>query len=568
MTAGYGLAGAPPYGMVDWNSVDWQKVNRNVRRLQARIVKAIEEGRWGRVKALQWLLTHSFSGKALAVRRVTENRGKRTPGVDGEIWDTPQKKAQAIQSLRQRGYRAQPLRRTYIPKRNGKKRPLGIPTMKDRAMQALYKLALDPIAETTGDPNSYGFRRERSPADAIAQCFLCFRQKTSPPAIYEGDIEGCFDNISHDWLLENIPMEKRILKQWLKAGYIDRRVFHHTEDGTPQGGVISPVLANMTLDGLEAVIAVQPHRGTKRQAKLHLIRFADDFVITGSSKELLGEDIEPGVVDFLVERGLNLSPEKTKLTDIEEGFDFLGQNVRKYKGKLLIKPSKASIKEFLAKVRAIIRENQHTSAGRLIVQLNPVIRGWANYHRHVVSKKVFEKVDHEIFQALWRWARRRHRKKSGRWIRAKYFGRNWVFFGMVRGKEGTYRRVTLFRASKVPIERHVKVRATANPYDPKWESYFEKRLQRKMEATLRGKRTLLYLWRVQNRVCPACREKVTEETGWERHHVVLRVHGGPDTVDNLVLLHPTCHRQVHSLGLTVLKPRPTKGRLSGSSRVR
>jgi RNA-directed DNA polymerase len=563
MTAVATLAGAPTY-----EAIDWKKINRNVRRLQARIVKAIEEGRWGKVKALQRLLTHSFSGKALAVRRVTENRGKRTPGVDGEIWDTPQKKAQGMASLRQRGYRAQPLRRTYIPKKNGKKRPLGIPTMLDRAMQTLYRLALDPIAETTGDANSYGFRRERSPADAIAQCFQCFRQKTSPTAIYEGDIRGCFDTISHEWMLENIPIEKRILKQWLKAGYIDRRVFYHTDDGTPQGGPISPVLANMTLDGLEATVASQPHQGTKRQAKLHLIRFADDFVITGSSKALLGEDIEPGVVDFMAERDLGLSAEKTKLTDIEEGFDFLGQNVRKYKGKLLIKPSKQSVKEFLAKVRALIKANQHVSAGQLIVQLNPVIRGWANYHRYVVSKKVFQDVDHQIFQALWRWAKRRHRNKGARWIRKKYFGRYWVFFGRVRNEGGTWHNVRLFRAAKVPIVRHVKVRATANPYDPNWEPYFEKRLQRKMTVTLKGERTLLHLWQFQNGVCPVCGERLTEETEWNRHHIVQRVHGGPDTTDNLVLLHPTCHRQVHSLGLTVPSPRPIKGRLSGLSRVR
>ncbi|MFB0535425.1 MAG: group II intron reverse transcriptase/maturase [Anaerolineae bacterium] len=561
MTAVATLAGAPPYRVVDWNSIDWKKVNRNVRRLQARIVKAIEEGRWGKVKALQWLLTHSLSGKALAVRRVTENRGKKTPGVDGEVWDTPQKKAQAITRLRQRGYRAQPLRRVYIPKKDGKrKRPLGIPTKLDRAMQALYKLALDPIAETTGDPNSYGFRRERSPADAIAQCFQCFRQKTSPTAVYEGDIRGCFDNLSHEWLLENIPMEKRILRQWLKAGYIDRNAFYHTEAGTPQGGIASPVLANMTLDGLEATIANQPHRGTKRQAKLHLMRFADDYVVTGSSKVLLGEDIEPGVVEFLGERGLEASAEKTKLTDIEEGFDFLGQNVRKYKGKLLIKPSKQSVKEFLAKVRAIIAENQYASAGHLIMQLNPVIRGWANYHRHVVSKKIFQKVDHEIFRALWRWAKRRHRRKSARWIRSKYFGRYWVFHGEVSDKDGNRREVRIFRAAKVPIKRHVKVRAAANPYDPKWEHYFEKRLQAKMADRLQGKRRLLYLWQAQDGVCPICQVKLAEETDWEQHHIELRVKGGPDTVDNLVLLHPTCHRQVHSLGLSVLLPCSTKGR--------
>jgi RNA-directed DNA polymerase len=277
MTAVATLAGAPTDGVVDWASINWQKVNRNVRRLQARIVKAVEAGRWNKVKALQRLLTHSFSGKALAVKRVTENKGKRTAGVDGEIWDTSKKKAQGVTRLRQRGYQAQPLRRTYIPKPGKtKKRGLSIPTMKDRAMQALYLLALDPIAETTGDRNSYGFRKERSPADAIAQCFQCFRQKTSSTVILEADIRSCFDEISHEWLLTHIPMDKCILKQWLKAGYIERKTFHHTEAGTPQGGIASPVLANLTLDGLEALIDRLPHRGTKRQAKLHLVRFADD----------------------------------------------------------------------------------------------------------------------------------------------------------------------------------------------------------------------------------------------------------------------------------------------------
>jgi RNA-directed DNA polymerase len=562
MTAVATLAGAPCYEVViDWNRIYWKKVNRNVRRLQARIVKAVKENRRGKVKALQWLLTRSFSGKALAVRRVTENRGKNTPGVDGEVWDTPQKKAQGIARLRQRGYRTQPRRRAYILKKDGKrKRPLGIPTMLDRAMEALYKLALDPIAETTGDPNSYGFRLKRSPADAIAQCFQCFRQKTSPTAVYEGDIRGCFDNFSHEWLLENIPMEKRILKQWLEAGYIDRKVFYHTEAGTPQGGIASPVLANMALDGLEAAIANQPHRGTKRQAKLHLIRFADDYVVSGSCKVLLGEDIEPGVVQFLGVRELEVAAEKTKLTDIDEGFDFLGQNVRKYNGKLLIKPSKDSIKRLMARVRAIIKANPCASAGQLIDELNPLLRGWTNYHRHVVSKKVFQKIDHDIYQALWRWARRRHRHKGARWIRRKYFDNQWTFHGRVRKEDSTWRNVKLVRPVKVPIVRHIKIRAAANPYDPEWEPYFEKRLQRKMEAQLQGKRSLLYLWRSQNGVCPVCGEGISEEAGWENHHIEWRVHGGSDTMDNRVLLHPTCHKQIHSLGRTVLSPRPTKGR--------
>ena len=240
MTAVQALAGAPSHQNLDWNQINWRKVKGNVRRLQARIVKAIEAGRWGKVTALQRLLTRSFSAKALAVRRVTENQGKRTPGVDGEIWNTSGKKAQGIISLRQHGYRAQPLRRSYIPKSNGKKRQLGIATMKDRAMQTLYKLALDPIAETTGDPNSYGFREKRSAADAIAQCFLCLRQKSSATAILEADIRGCFDNISFEWLMANIPMDKGILQQWLKAGYIDRNVYYETKNGTPQGSPITP----------------------------------------------------------------------------------------------------------------------------------------------------------------------------------------------------------------------------------------------------------------------------------------------------------------------------------------
>jgi len=564
MTAVATQAGAPFSVKIDWPGINWRKVNRNVRRLQVRIVKAIEAGRWGKVKALQYLLTRSFSGKALAVKRVTENRGKRTAGVDGEIWDTPRKKAEGIGTLRQHGYRVKPLKRKYIPKPNGKRRPLGIPTMKDRAMQALYKLALDPVEETTGDPNSYGFRKERAPADAIAQCFLCLQSKTSSGVVLEGDIRGCFDNISHEWMMRNIPLEKGILAQWLKAGYIDRSVFHETEAGSPQGGIISPNLANMTLDGMEERIENQPHRGTKRQAKLHLIRFADDFIITGSSKELLEEDIQPGVVEYLGERGLELSEEKTRITRIEEGFDFLGQTLRKHKGKLIIKPSKKSVKALLSKVRKKIRENQQVSSGALIIQLNPIIRGWANYHRHVVSKKTFSRVDHEIHKTLWRWARRRHRKKNAQWVKNRYFrryeGRKGVFYGQVLKTDGTKQEVHLVSAAKTPTRWHVKVKSKANPYDPKWESYFESRLQTKMMFDLRGKQKLLRLWQSQDGRCPVCREKITIETDWENHHIEWRVHGGPDTAENRVLLHPTCHKQVHSRGITVLKPRPTQGR--------
>ena len=562
-TAGQILAGASSHKELDWNQIDWRTVKANVRRLQARIVKAIEAGRWGKVKALQRLLTRSFSAKALAVRRVTENKGKQTPGVDGEIWNTPGKKAQGIKSLRQHGYRAQPLRRTYIVKNNGKKRPLGISTMKDRAMQTLYKLALDPIAETTGDPNSYGFREKRSPADAIAQCFLCLRQKSSATAILEADIRGCFDNISFEWLTSNIPMDKGILKQWLKAGYIDRNVFHETEDGTPQGSPVSPVLANLALDGLEAAVLGKFPERLRRQRQIHFVRFADDFVVFGRSKHLLETDIKPRIETFLAERGLTLSPEKTKVTSIEEGFDFLGQNVRKYRGKLLIKPAKKSVKALLHKVRSIIKTHHHLSAGQLIVKLNPIIRGWANYHRHVVSKETFANIEYQLYQVLWHWAKRRHRNKSNRWIYTKYFRphhkRRSGFYGVLKGKDGSVRSQRLVKVDKIPIKRHVKVKAEANPFDPWWERYFERRLDAKMAAEWKGQRSLLHLWQSQNGICPLCQGKITKSTGWENHHIIYKVKGGPDAFDNRVLLHPTCHKQVHSLGLSVLKPRPTTG---------
>ena len=302
-------AGAASHDEVDWHQINWESVHRIVRRLQARIVKATQEAKWGKVRALQRLLSHSFSGKALAVRRVTENQGKRTPGVDKEVWTTPEKKATAIGSLRGRGYHPQPLRRIYIPKSNGKKRPLGIPTMNDRAMQALHLLTLVPIAETTADPNSYGFRPERSTADAIEQCFIVLARKTRAQWVLEGDIKSCFDRISHQWLMTHIPIDKTILHKWLKAGYLERQVFYPTEEGTPQGGIISAVLANMALDGLEqALHAAQPKTTRSgRQAQINLVRYADDFIVTGRSREVLETHVKPLIEKFLRERGLALS---------------------------------------------------------------------------------------------------------------------------------------------------------------------------------------------------------------------------------------------------------------------
>lgn len=564
MTAVTTLTGAFSQEPTDWHAINWPKVYRNVKRLQARIVKATQAQRWGKVKALQHLLTHSFSGKALAVRRVTENPGKKTPGVDRETWNTPAKKAQAIHELRQHGYKVSPLKRVYIPKSNHRLRPLSIPTMKDRAMQTLYLLGLDPVAETTADPNSYGFRKERSTADAIAQCFIVFRLKQSACYILEGDIKSCFDGISHEWLMTNIPMDKAILQKWLKAGFIDKHLLYPTEVGTPQGGPISPTLMNMTLTGLESTLREKYPSNTRRskQAKVNIVVYADDFIITGSSKELLETEVRPLVEKFLRERGLELSPEKTSITEIKKGFDFLGQNVRKYGGKLLIKPATASVKALLDNVRAIIKKNKPARAGALIVKLNPIIKGWTNYHRHVVSKRVFSQVDRAIFVALWQWAVRRHPTKAKQWVARKYFplhnGR-WIFFGQTTGKDGAGQIVRLSQAGGVLIRRHVKIKGEANPYDPRWETYFEQRLGVAMGNHLKGKQRLLYLWQEQNGNCPVCQQKITKVSGWHLHHLVPRTKGGAAKLDNLVLLHPNCHNQVHCAGLEVVKPRPVKG---------
>jgi len=531
---------------VTWDGINWADVQRQVSRLQSRMVKAVQAGRHNRVRALQWLLTHSFSGRALAVRRVTENKGRNTPGVDKVTWKTPAAKANAIASLKRRGYSPLPLRRVLIPKKNGKTRPLGIPVMRCRAMQALHLLALEPVAETTADPNSYGFRPERSTTDAGGQCFISLAKKASAEWVLEADIQGCFDKISHDWMIANIPTDKVILKKWLKAGYVYQNELFPTDAGTPQGGIISPVAANMTLDGLEAMLAESFPRARQRGLKVNMVRYADDFIITGHSKEWLEHEVRPAVTEFLAERGLVLSPEKTRITHIKDGFDFLGWNIRKYNGKLLMKPSKANVNAHLDKVREIIKANKTAKQANLIRLLNPVLRGWANYHSHAVAKKAFNRVDHEVWSMLWRWAARRHPNKGARWIKIKYFKakglRDWVFAATEKEEDGTTRAVTLLKVSDTPIKRHVKIKAGANPHDPQWARYFESRWGQKMLNSARGRRKLYRVWLRQDGMCSNCRQPITMDTRWDVTHIVKRTDGGTDAASNLQVHHLSCRR--------------------------
>ena len=356
-------------------------------------------------------------------------------------------------------------------------------------MQALSLLALEPVAETLADPNSYGFRPRRSIADALGQCFIALAKENSPRVILEGDIESCFDQISHEWMLDNIPMDRKILEKWLKAGYMEGTTLFPTEDGTPQGGIISPVLANLALDGLETVaLRADSRRRGNQRPKINVVRYADDFVITGRSQEQLEEQVLPAITAFLRERGLTLSKEKTKITHIETGFDFLGASVRKYGRKLLIRPSKDNVLGLLGNLRGLIRVQKAATALDLIRQLNSKLRGWANSQRHLVSSRAFWYVDKRIFEALWRWAKRRHPNKGKGWVRQKYFRiepfRPWAFTAPQRKRDGTWGSLDLFRVSSVPIRRHVKIRAEATEFDPAYAEYFRQRWLKRRQGRL------------------------------------------------------------------------------------
>ena len=460
-----------------WNSIDWKKIRRVVRRLQVRIAKAVKENRWNKVRSLQYLLTHSFYAKLLAVKRVTSNKGKKTPGIDGVLWRGARAKWRAACSLRRRGYHPQPLRRIYIKKKNGKLRPLSIPTIYDRAQQALYKQGLAPVAETTADKNSYGFREGRSCADAVACAFNALSKPNSAPWILEGDIKGCFDNISFEWILKNIPMDKVVLHKWLKAGYVENGIHYPTRKGVPQGGIISPTISNMVLDGLEEAVRC----AVPRRRRINFVRYADDFIITGKSKSILEDAIQPVVEGFLAERGLELSSEKTVVTHIKDGFTFLGQTFRKHGRVLHITPSNEGVHALMRKIGTLNRSHVSAPMPVLIKKLNEMLRGWANYHRHVVASEAFSRIDTYVFEQLRHMLRRRHPTKPVKWLIEHYWsaaGKN-VFAVYAKTAKTGKKLYQVLRVSAIGIRRYVKIKAAANPYLPEYAGYFWRRRHNK-----------------------------------------------------------------------------------------
>jgi RNA-directed DNA polymerase len=364
-------------------------------------------------------------------------------------------------------------------------------------------------------------------------------------------------------------MDPQVLRNWLKAGFLEKHAGFATTEGTPQGGIISPALANWTLDGLQRLLAEQFDQTPQGQgrSKVHLVRYADDFLITGTSKELLRDQVQPLVDHFLKERGLELSHEKTQITHIEAGFDFLGQNIRRYPcGKVLTKPSSQSVQTFLAQIQETIDRSDSQTAGELIQHLNQQIKGWTMYHRYAASKRTFKYVDHRIVRMVWRWCRRRHPKKSGAWIKTTYFPpdgpRHWVFTGRLFDSNGQGRPIQLMEAAQVRIIRYVKIRSAVNPYDPEWELYLEARWVWQLTQTLAGRSRIEYLWKRQEGRCPNCDQplRLTEED-CQIHHRVWRSRGGWDTMDNVELLHANCHRQIH------VQERRTKAAASREGRL-
>ena len=436
-------------------------------------------------------------------------------------------------------------------------------------MQALYLLALEPVSECDSDPNSYGFRRGRSTHDARQQLFVSLSGPRCADWILDADISGFFDNINHEWLMRHVHMDRRILRQWLKAGVVHRGQLARTEMGTPQGGIISPTLANITLNGLERglhhYLRVTLGPTKAQSAKVNVVRYADDFVVTGSSEEVLRDVVTPWIEGFLRERGLTLSAEKTRIVHIDHGFDFLGWNFRKYphkgKRKMLIKPSRSNAQAFYGKVRSIVERSLSVPTEQLLAKLNPVLRGWAAYHKGVVAKAAFSRLDTQIFWRLMRWGLRRHPRKSRAWVYEHYWlpqGTRRVFCTPALDKRGDRFMSTLVHLASTTIVRHVKIHGDYNPFDPAWELYAEQR-----HVALGAKDVFdtnrARLWIEQGGICPVCDSLLDSPTTSDDHHIVYRTHGGSNSLSNRVLLHPVCHRRVHALGLEVTKPVPVRG---------
>lgn len=551
--------------MMDWKAIPWHKLERNVFKLQKRIFKASQRGDGRTVRHLQKTLMRSWSAKCMAVRKVTQdNQGKKTAGVDGVKDLSPTERLTLVSELTPT-QQAKPTRRVWIPKPGSQeKRPLGIPTMKDRALQALTKQALEPEWEARFEPNSYGFRPGRSAHDAIEAIFKGINRQSK--YVLDADIAKCFDRINHQALLRKLntyPILNRLITRWLKAGYMDSGTLFPTTEGTPQGGVISPLLANIALHGMETYIRkAYPKRRIWQEGKskhsggAQFIRYADDFVILHEDIEVI-RDCQKRIGDWLMDMGLELKTSKTKITHTlhehegNVGFDFLGFTVRQFPvgkyqsgtnsaGKLLgfktlITPSETGMQRHRQKLKRLIKTHKASTQKVLIGELNPVIRGWSNYYATAVSKYHFAKLDHWLFIALRSWALQRHSNKPTNWIMNKYWlinkGGGWRFASHT---EKSVRKMG--HHADTPIKRHVKVKGDRSPYDGDWV-YWSTRMGKHPQTNQR----VAQLLKRQEGRCSHCKLFFKSEDILEVDHLTPRSKGGKDEYENLQLLHRHCH---------------------------
>jgi RNA-directed DNA polymerase len=567
-----------PEDVLNWDAVDWRVHEQNVVRLRRRIFTATRKQDWATVRSLQKMMLRSWSNTLLSVRQVTQrNAGRRTAGIDGEIALSSSARARTAVRVHHTcsSWDPLPVRRVHIPKANGKQRPLGIPVIMDRCHQARVRNALEPEWEARFEPRSYGFRPGRSCADAVGILFNTLRGAQARRVwIVDADLTAAFDKIDHDRLLAALGSfpAKELIGRWLKAGVVEKGTFTPTGEGSPQGGVISPLLMNVALHGLEEAAGVRYHRsgahaGEAIRGTPTLVRYADDMVACCHSRQQ-AEQVKAGLAEWLAPRGLSFNENKTRIVHLDEGFDFLGVNVRRYRGRtLLIKPSPDAVRRIRKRLTDEMRGLRGSNAGAVIARLNPIIRGWAAYYRGVVSSKIFNALDKHVWWLAFQWARHNHSNKSKKWIVRRYFGKfnkarndRWVF-GDRAGSTSRGAVPYLVKFAWTPIVRHQIVTGGASPDDPDLSEYWARR-RKKVKPPLDSYNLRLLTW--QDGRCPLCREHLItadqppqSPREWERwwlsvvHRAIVAdylTHRRPGTPDGTRtrLVHTSCHRALQA----------------------